>query len=331
VPNITILSTAHIHTRGYLENLVKGEGGRRIQAIWDDVPSRGRRYAEKFKARFEPSLKAALNDPATDGFIICAENTRHLPLLKKALPVGKPIFCEKPMLTSVKDLKQLKALLKKYPTPLVCGYFQPFSPEMRAVAGLVKKRAFGKITRARFRNAHHAAYGKWFSTPDLRWFFDPRLAGGGAFMDMGAHSIHLLRSLFGPVKRVWATVANHSGIYPNVDDYGIAQLEFASGVLGTAEAAWTQTGGIGGLEIVGSKKTLFNNGKNYVFSAPGKPAQKLPPKSRRPTQVNRLVDLLKGKLSQQEIKADLQASLDSVAIMQAVYASSKSGHWEKVR
>jgi predicted dehydrogenase len=27
---------------------------------------------------------------------ICAENTRHVPLLKAAIPAGKPIFCEKP-------------------------------------------------------------------------------------------------------------------------------------------------------------------------------------------------------------------------------------------
>jgi hypothetical protein len=41
----------------------------------------------------------------------------------------------------------------------------------------------------------HAAYGRWFDSPDLAWFTDPTLAGGGAFMDMGTHAVHCLRSL----------------------------------------------------------------------------------------------------------------------------------------
>jgi hypothetical protein len=33
---IPVLSTAHIHKRGFLENLSKGTDGRCIHAIWDD-------------------------------------------------------------------------------------------------------------------------------------------------------------------------------------------------------------------------------------------------------------------------------------------------------
>ena len=153
-------------------------------------------------------------------------------------------------MTTVADLQEARALQAKYQTPLFCGYFQPWTNTIRAVAQLLNEGAVGKVTRIRYRNAHHAAYGRWFDNPDLHWFYDPALSGGGAFMDMGTHALHLVRTLFGPVKEVWAEIGNHSGIYPTVDDFGIAQLRFASGVLGTVEAAWTQTGGIGGLEVV---------------------------------------------------------------------------------
>jgi len=102
-----------------------------VAAVWDDVAERGRRYAAMANAPFVADLDALLADPAVDGFVICAENTRHLPLLRKALPAGKPVFCEKPLVTNTGDLAEVKALLAQYPTTLFCGYFQPFERRCR--------------------------------------------------------------------------------------------------------------------------------------------------------------------------------------------------------
>jgi predicted dehydrogenase len=330
VPNIAILSTAHIHTKGFLENLTKTTDGRRACTIWDDVADRGQRYATQFNTRFEPKLSRLLRDRSVDGFLICAENTRHLPLLKKALPVGKPVFCEKPLTTTVKDARKVAALLQQHPATVFCGYFQPFSGTMQAVAQMVANNQFGKITRIRYRNAHHAAYGRWFDNPDLQWFSNPELSGGGAFMDMGTHAVHLVRTLFGPVTEVWAEIRNEAGIYPAVDDVGIAHLRFASGVLGTVEAAWTQTGGIGGLEIVGAAKSLWNTGKEYIVGAPKEQPVTVAALPEKPTRVDRLVAAIKGEIPAAELRADLAATLDSVAIMEAAYKSAKTGKWIKV-
>jgi predicted dehydrogenase len=327
---IAILSTAHVHTRGFLDNLTKSTDGRCIHAIWDDVEDRGRRYAEQYHATFTPNLRRLLRDRNVDGFLICAENTRHLPLLKKALAVGKPVFCEKPLTTSVKDARKVTALLKQNPTRLCCGYFQPFSGTMQAVAKMVSDNAFGAITRVKFRNAHHAAYGRWFDKPDVQWFHDPKLSGGGAFMDMGTHAVHLLRTLFGPVAEVWATVRNESGIYPACDDFGVAHFRFQSGVFGTVEAAWTQTGGIGGLEIVGSAQSLWHTGKEYVTGSPKDSPLPVAPLTDRPKTVDRLVAVIRGEVSEAELQVDLAAILDSVAIMEAAYKSARTGKWVKV-
>lgn len=330
MPKLAFLSTAHIHTKSFLEALAQGTDGRAAYAIWDDDAGRGRRYAEQFKVAFTPDLAALLHDPTVDGFIICAENTRHLPLLKLALPAGKPVFCEKPLVTTVAELREVRALLRQYPTTLFCGYFQPFDGAMQAVAALLARGELGRVTRIRYRNAHHAAYGRWFDHPDLHWFYQPALSGGGAFMDMGTHALHLVRTLFGPVTEVWATIGNHSGIYPTCDDFGVAQLRFASGVLGTVEAAWTQTGGLGGLEVVGAKQTLYHNGKDYVYGGPGIDLATLAPAAAKPTRVDRLVDVIRGKIPAAELQADLAAIIDTVAIMEACYTSAKTGAWTPV-
>ena len=58
---IPVLSTAHIHNRGFLENLSKATDGRRIHAIWNDNADRGQRYAASLQARFAADLAAIVD------------------------------------------------------------------------------------------------------------------------------------------------------------------------------------------------------------------------------------------------------------------------------
>ncbi len=328
--NIAILSTAHIHTRGFLERIVATEGAARVHLIWDDVAERGQRYAAEFGARYEPNLGKAVRDKAVDGFMICVENTKHLPLLKAALPRGKPVFCDKPLATNVKELRRLSGLIEKHGSRLILGYYHAFLGEMQAVKQMLAEDAFGSVTRVRCRNSHDAAYGRWFDHPDLQWFLDPKLSGGGAFLDMGTHAVHLLRSLFGPVTEVSATIGNQSGAYPTVDDFGIARLTFASGVVGIAEAAWTHVGAPQGLEIIGSRKSLWHDGRGYVLAGTGEQPVPLQSIAERPVKVDRLMALIRGELGEDEIRADLEAAADSVVIMAAAYESSAKGRAVRV-
>ncbi len=328
---IALVSAAHIHTKSFLENLAKTGDGRSCVAIWDDVPERGQRYASGAGVRFEPKLEALLSASDVDGFCVCAENSKHAGLLERLIPVGKPIFVEKPMVTNAAEAVLIAGLVARHHTPMVCGWFHQSSREIRTVVRMIEAGAFGRITRVRYRNSHHAAYGRWFDNPDLAWFADPVLNGGGAMIDLGAHAVHLLRELFGRVDAVQAVVGNHAGTYPKVDDWGIATLRFANGVIGTVESAWTQTGGIGGLEIIGSQAALWNTPDGYVVGAPGRKAEKLVASAdARPDRMNRLVALVRGQLDPAEVAADLAATLDEAAIMEAVYASNRTGCWAEV-
>lgn len=330
--NIAVLSTAHTHTKGFLENLKKGADGRRPYAIWDDVTDRGQRFAKEFGATFVPDLKTLIADPQVHGFLICAENTRHLPLLEQALPVGKPVMCEKPLTTTAAEAARVRDLQARSKAPLVCGYFQPFGAEMRAIAAHIKNGTFGTITSVRFRNAHHAAYGRWFDHADLQWFTNPELAGGGAFMDMGTHAVHLLRSLIGPVTQVTAVIANRAGIYTKSDDHGMAWLRFAPcpagpAIIGTVEASWIHQGGPSGLEIQGSAAACWHEGGRYVIGKPGSDATPVTPADNRPACVDRLIAVVQRQLPADELAADLAACIDAVGIMEAAYQANRKGGW----
>lgn len=329
VYNVAMLSTAHIHTRSFM-NQVRDRRDCRMVYVWDDVEDRGRRYANDYDVPFEAELDKIVNDPDVDAFIICSENTRHLPLLEKTLPRGKVVFCEKPLVTNTSDLAVVENLLAEHNSPLFAAYFQPFTAQMQGIMKLIDDGAFGNITRIRYRNAHHAAYGRWFDNPDLAWFVKPELAGGGAFMDMGTHALHLVLMMFGEAEKVWAEIRNESGQYPEVDDFGIAKVQFKNGILGSVEASWTQTGGTGGLEITGSEQSLWYDGSRYLYGGPGHSAREVEAGSAVPDRVGRMVAILNGEISQQQFDEDLAAAKQAVEVMEAAYNSSQSLTWESV-
>ena len=153
---LAMLSAAHTHTRGFLA-AIRETDDCRLAVLWDDTEERGRRFAEPEGAEYSGDLDAVVARDDVDGFIICAENTRHLPLLRAALPASKPVFCEKPFTTTSAEAREALELIRKHETPVHMGYFQPFSAEMQGVIALVGANALGTITHARYRNAHSHA------------------------------------------------------------------------------------------------------------------------------------------------------------------------------
>jgi len=146
-------------------------------------------------------------------------------------------------------------------------------------------------------------------------------------MDLGTHAVHLLRSLFGEVDQVWGSMRNASGAYSQIDDTGVAHLLFRDGTFGTVEASWVQTGGINGLEITGSEKSLWHNGRGYVLGSPGKDPQPVDAGTDQPTRIDRLVAAIRGELSARDLEEDLAATMDAVKIMEAAYRSNQNGGW----
>ena len=329
MPNIAFLSTAHTHTKGFLKAVSERDDANLV-AIWDDMEPRGQGFSEEYGGDYSNNLDAVISRDDVDGFIVCAENSRHLPLLEAAIPTGKPIFCEKPFMTTTADAVKAVSLIRTHNTIVHMGYFQPFSAAMQGVISHVQSGALGKLTHAKYRNAHHAAYGHWFDSDALRWFADPELAGGGAFMDMGTHAIHLMRTVLGPVKEAFATISNVSGIYSDVDDNGVALLRFENGVVATIEASWVQTGGPKAFEVVGSTSTLYELEGRFVTAEPREDPVDVPDGQERPTRVDRLIAAINGSVPREEYDADLACAVDAVAIMEACYASNKSGRWEAV-
>lgn len=112
---------------------------------------------------------------------------------------------------------------------------------------------------------------------------------------------------------------------PGTNDYGVALLRFASGILGRVGAAWTQTGGFGGLTLIGSEATIWNTADGYVIGKPGCTPEKITPAASLPDRVERLIKATRGEISREELNADLETTMDAVSILNAACRSASLG------
>jgi predicted dehydrogenase len=109
---------------------------------------------------------------------------------------------------------------------------------------------------------------KWYRPPSYyagsRWRGTRALDGGGALMNQGVHTVDLLLWLFGPVRRVFGrTIAGLHAI--EVEDTAVAVLEFASGAIGTLEAATSAYPGYSRqIELTGSNGTVRLDGDDLA-------------------------------------------------------------------
>ncbi|MEM7577460.1 MAG: Gfo/Idh/MocA family oxidoreductase [Planctomycetota bacterium] len=327
---LAFVSTAHIHTKDFLKRIGEEDCDATVHAIWDDVPERGRRYAEQAGCAFVEDLDALVSDDAVDGFVVCDATAHHFARLEKVLPVGKPTLCEKQVVATADEARQVRAMLEASAATLCSGYFQPYVGGNAAICNAVDDGAFGEVTHASYCNAHHAAYGRWFDSDDLRWFTQKELALGGAMIDMGTHAVHWLAYLFGKASAAWGTVANVSGQYPDVDDWGVGQLRFESGVAGRAEGSWVRHGGGGPIELWGTEGALVKQGDGWAVKRGRKEPVALPRAADEPTRIDRLISILDGALDEADHRREFEAEIAAVAIMEAIYRSSDSGCWEPV-
>lgn len=177
---------------------VKDSGGRLvITAVIDPVAANREKLAGEFGAAAFPShaefFAANKKSKIADGVLIATPPSIRIDIVAAALKHGVPVLSEKPLAHTLADAKKLAALSRKFKkTPAFVGYCHRFSPAILEMKAQLASGKLGRLTR--FEN---------FFACDLpghekKWFSDPKVAGGGALLDMGSHSFDLLHFMVGP-------------------------------------------------------------------------------------------------------------------------------------
>lgn len=136
---------------------------------------------------FEDLLAA----PEVDAVVISTPNVFHVPQTQAALRAGKQVLVQKPLATSPADARQAIDLAAATRRILFVDYsYRLLETAARAREALPE---IGEVrsVQAAFHNAGGPRAGR-------DWFFDPRLSGGGALVDLGVHMLDLVFWLIQP-------------------------------------------------------------------------------------------------------------------------------------
>jgi predicted dehydrogenase len=103
---------------------------------------------------------------------------------------------------------------------------------------MVQKGSLGRILWTRSREAHPG--------PHSAWFWDKKLSGGGALVDMGCHCIEIGRSFIGKdIRPVEAMCWAETQVKPiAAEDHAIALIKYENGAISQVEVSWNFRGGM---------------------------------------------------------------------------------------
>src|SRR5579859_4905455 len=201
---VALVGGAHIHTPSFVE-LVKKRDDVRVKSVWDHDPARAQKLAKELNAQVMPDVKAIWSDPEIVAVVIYSETNLHHELVLAAAKAGKHMFAEKPLGITGRESLAMAGAIQKANLLFTTGYFMRTEPIHLFLKDEIAKGHFGKITRVRGSNCHSGSLGGWFDT-DYRWMADHKIAGVGAFGDLGTHKLDILMWLLGDVAAVTADV-----------------------------------------------------------------------------------------------------------------------------
>ncbi len=324
--NLTIglVGAAHIHTPGFVK-MVKTRPDVKVKSVHNHDAARAEKNAKELEAVVVTRPEEILSDPEINAVAIYSETDRHLNLVLAAAKAGKHMFVEKPLGLGGDDASTMAVAIEKSGVLFTTGYMMRTTPVHLFIKDQVEKGGFGKVTRVGASVCHEGSLGGWFDK-DWRWMADPKVAGVGAFGDLGTHGLDLLMWLMGDVESVSAEIKVVTGRYEDCDETGEALIRFRNGVIGTLAAAWVDVANPLSLMVSGTEAhaavihgQLYFKSKKIQNADGRKPWTELPQGLPHPLLM--FFDAVAGKPGQSLVTPREAAARCSV--MEAMYEASR--------
>lgn len=250
---LALLGVAHPHADDW-SAMWRSHPHAELTAVWDHDEERGRSLAAQYGVDFFPRLADLLARQDLDAVGICAENNRHAELTVAAARAGKHVLCEKPPATTLVDCDRMLAAVRESGVSYMQALPMRLDPSNHKLKEWIDSGEIGPVSSIRKR------HGNGWSVrpiPDrFRWFTQPDLAGGGAFLDEGIHAADFLRWMLGRPVSVTAVIDRLQAPVP-VDDNGVAIYRFESGAIGVLQTAWTWAAATVCTEVFGRDGTII--------------------------------------------------------------------------
>lgn len=276
-----------------------------------------------------------VKNPEVDVVCICTPSGSHLEPALAAADAGKHVITEKPLeITVERGMKMIQAC-EKAGVKLACIFQNRYSPDYQQLYEAVKQGVFGKPVLGN-------AYVKWFRDQQYYdandWRGTIKGDGGAALINQSIHTIDLLLNSMGPVKSVFGKTKTLAHDIEG-EDLGVAILEFESGALGTIEGSTAIYGGYPErLEIHGAAGNVILEGGKIIdwrsetgTNLPSTASGQTSTGSADPMAIGyeshkkQISEIVRHIINNEEPTVNGHEGLKSVALIEAIYESAKSG------
>jgi predicted dehydrogenase len=251
---ISMLGTGLISD--FYTNTLHGQRGRdRVRVVYSRSAERGTAFRDRWSIpESTTDLRVAIEHPDTDVVVVALPNFLHEEAVGLVASAGKAVLCTKPLGRTAKEARRMLDAVEA--AGVFGGYLEDlcYTPKTLKALAAVQAGAIGDVTWVRSRETHPG--------PHSAWFWDGRLTGGGAIIDLGCHCIEIVRNFVGKGNRP-VDVLCHTDtlVHPIADeDNAIALIRFESGAVGQFEVSWTFRGGMDLRdEVAGTHGTIWLN------------------------------------------------------------------------
>ena len=216
---------------------------------------------DRVYASFEEMARVeATREDRLEAVIVVTPNHLHFLPCKLFLEAGIPVICDKPLVNSEEEARELQRIAAQHDTFLALTYTYQGYPMVRDARARIQAGELGDI---RFMYVEYLlewlAPGAEQLSNSLAWRGDPAKVGPTAALgDIGTHAFNMLEFLSG--LQCTALSAKLTSTVPGwqMDDTNVLQLEFAGGVDGLLWTSLAAPGHRNGLrfKIIGSKASI---------------------------------------------------------------------------
>ena len=283
-----------------------------------------------------------------DAVILCTPTQMHAAQAIACLKAGKHVMLDKPMATNARDAARLVAEAKKRAVLFMVGQNNRFTPEVQTLKQLIAKGVLGDVYHGK------TAWTRRTGIPRIgSWFTQTKFAGGGSTYDIGVHALDRCLFLMGEFDAVAVSGQTYSKfgsrglgegswgrseIDPkkpfDVDDMSLALIKLRSGRTVLLETSWAAHQGqhdFNGTQLFGMEAgALFPPLQLFRRTKLGYATESVPV-STSLVDGNRMVHFIDCLLGKAEPYVKPAESLAVQKILDAIYASAKSGREVRIK
>ncbi len=296
---------------------VPGSG---LVAVMRRDVSKAEDYARRHGvARFYDNAEALIADHDVDAVYVATPPDSHARYAIAAMEAGKPVYVEKPMALNYSQCLDMIEASERLGIPLYVAYYRRALPFSLKVKSILDSGGLGAIRYASMRLERPPSDVDY--QPHNIWRLNRSIAGGGYFVDLGAHQINLLQFLFGPIANHHSFVANKGGLY-EVEDFVNVLFRHQTGVDVNCTWCFSAPEGrrIDELEIVGEKGSMRFSvfGMNTIHLVTGSSVETITVDAESVIQKPLITNINSAIREWNFMKSDLHEAATTTLIMQRI-------------